>query len=115
MNATLLALTFACVLAISAGQILFKLAARAATDTANFPWDFMNAWFFAARVVYGAATLLWVWLLKALPLNVAYPFIGLAFVIVPLLGAWLLNEPLDWRHVAGGALIASGVAVASWR
>lgn len=115
MNATLFALTLACVIAIAVGQILFKLAARAADGGAGFPWDLMNGYLLVALVVYGAATLLWVWLLKTLPLNVAYPFVGLAFVIVPLLGAWLLGEPLDWRHLAGGLLIAAGVAVASWR
>jgi drug/metabolite transporter (DMT)-like permease len=115
MNATLLALTLACVIAISAGQILFKLAARAADGAAGFPWSLFNGYLLMALVVYGAATLLWVWVLKTLPLNVAYPFMGLAFVIVPLLGAWLLNEPLDWRHLAGGVIIAVGVAVASWR
>ena len=115
MNATLFALTLACVVAIATGQILFKLAAQAADPAAAFPWSLFNGYLFAALVVYGAATLLWVWLLKTLPLNVAYPFVGLAFVIVPLLGAWLLNEPLDWRHLAGGAIIAAGVAVASWR
>jgi drug/metabolite transporter (DMT)-like permease len=115
MNATLLALTLACVLLIAVGQILFKLAARAATGGAGLPWDLFNGWLLAALVVYAAATLLWVWLLKVLPLNVAYPFVGLAFVIVPLLGAWLLGEPLDWRHLAGGALIVAGVGVASWR
>jgi multidrug transporter EmrE-like cation transporter len=56
-----------------------------------------------------------VWLLKTLPLNVAYPFVGFAFVLVPLMGAFFLDESLDWRHLAGGALIAVGVAVASWR
>lgn len=115
MNATLFALTLACVLAISAGQILFKLAARAAGGGEGFPWGLVNIYLLAALVVYGAATLLWLWLLKTLPLNVAYPFVGLAFVIVPLLGMWVLNEPLDWRHLAGGALIATGIAVASWR
>jgi drug/metabolite transporter (DMT)-like permease len=115
MNATHLALTIACVLAIAAGQILFKLAARAADGSSAFPLDLFNGWLFAALVVYGAATLLWVWLLKTIPLNVAYPFMGLAFVVVPLLGAVLLGESLDWRHLAGGALIAAGVAVSSWR
>ena len=81
----------------------------------GLPWDFLNAYFFVALVVYGAATLLWVWLLKTLPLNVAYPFVGLAFLIVPLLAAFFLQEPLDWRHLAGGLLIASGVALSSWR
>src|SRR6187455_2343726 len=111
-----LALTLACVAAIAGGQILFKLAARAGeASAAAFPWDILNAWLIAALAVYGAATLLWVWLLKTLPLNVAYPFVGLAFVIVPILGALLLGEALDWRHLAGGILITAGVAVSSWR
>ena len=115
MTAVHLALTLVCVLAIAVGQILFKLAARGAAEGAGFPWEFLNAWLFAALAVYGAATFLWVWLLKTLPLNIAYPFVGLAFVIVPLLAAFFLHESLDWRHLAGGGLIAAGVAVASWR
>jgi drug/metabolite transporter (DMT)-like permease len=116
MTLAQLATTLACVVAIAGGQILFKLAARAGeASAAGFPWDILNAWLFAALAVYGAATLLWVWLLKSLPLNVAYPFVGLAFVIVPMLAAFTLGEALDWRHVAGGLLIAAGVAVSSWR
>lgn len=116
MNLTTLALTLTCVLAIAGGQVLFKLAARgAAASTAGFPWDFLNIYLFAALAVYGFATLLWVWVLKTLPLNVAYPFVGLAFIIVPVLAWLLLNETLDWRHLAGGVLIMAGVTVASWR
>jgi drug/metabolite transporter (DMT)-like permease len=89
------------VAAIAGGQILFKLAARAGgSERGRFPWDILNAWLIAALAVYGAATLLWVWLLKSLPLNVAYPFVGLAFVIVPMLARFTLGEALDWRHVA---------------
>ena len=115
MSALNLALTLVCVLAISGGQILFKMAAKAADPAAAFPWQLMNGWLFAALVVYAGATFLWVWLLKVLPLNVAYPFVGFAFVIVPLAAAFFFHEALDWRHLAGGAMIAAGVAVASWR
>jgi len=115
MNAMNLAWLFVCVLAIAVGQILYKLAARTAAGGATFPWEFFNAYFFAAIAVYAAAALLWVWILKSLPLNVAYPFVGLAFILVPLMAAYFLGEALDWRHLAGGALIAAGVAVASWR
>jgi drug/metabolite transporter (DMT)-like permease len=116
MTVVQLALTLLCVAAIAGGQLLFKLAARAAAaSSAGFPWDVLNGWLIAALAVYAAATLLWVWLLKSLPLNVAYPFVGLAFVIVPVLAAFMLGEALDWRHLGGGVLIAAGVAVASWR
>ena len=53
------------------------------------------------------------WILRHAPLQLAYPFMGLAFLIVPTL-AWLfLGEPLHWRTLAGGALILAGVALAS--
>jgi drug/metabolite transporter (DMT)-like permease len=115
MNAIHLALTLACVAAVATGQILFKLAARASEGGGPFPWGLFNGWLFAALAVYGTATILWVWVLKTVPLNVAYPFMSLAFVVVPLAAALVLGEATDWRHLAGGALIAAGVAVASWR
>jgi drug/metabolite transporter (DMT)-like permease len=116
MTITQLALTLVCVAVIAGGQVLFKLAGRAAqASAAGFPWDLFNVWLLAAVVLYAAATLLWVWLLKTLPLNLVYPFMGFAFVLVPLLATILLGEQLDWRIVAGGLLIGAGVAVSSWR
>jgi drug/metabolite transporter (DMT)-like permease len=115
MNATSIGLTLLSVLAIACGQVLFKMAARGAGEGSGSVMDLLNPWLFAALVVYGFATLLWVWVLKTIPLNVAYPFMGFAFVVVPLLAAYFLHESLDWRHLAGGVLIAAGVAVASWR
>jgi len=115
MTATNLALTLLSVLAIAAGQVLFKLAARAGTTGANGLLELLNPWLFAALVIYGFATVLWVWVLKSAPLHIAYPFMGFAFIIVPLLASVFLGEPLGWRVLAGGALITAGVAVASWR
>lgn len=113
MNATNIALTLLSVLAIAAGQVLFKLAARAGSGGGLL--ELLNPWLFGALVIYAFATVLWVWVLRTAPLNLAYPFMGFAFIVVPLLGALFLGEPLDWRVLAGGALIATGVAVASWR
>ena len=47
------------------------------------------------------------------PLHIAYPFMGLAFLIVPVLAWALLGEPLTWQTLTGGALILAGVALAS--
>ncbi len=113
MNATNLILTLLSVAAIAAGQVLFKLAARAGSGGGLL--DLLNPWLFAALVIYAFATVLWVWVLKSAPLNIAYPFMGFAFIIVPVLAAVFLGEALDWRVLAGGVLITAGVAVASWR
>lgn len=116
MNTLQLGLTLVSVLAIAGGQLLFKLAAQnAERSAAGFPWEFASGYMAAALAVYAAATLLWVWVLKSVPLNIAYPFMGLAFIVVPVFAWMLLGEPLDWRHLAGGLLIIGGIAVVSWR
>jgi drug/metabolite transporter (DMT)-like permease len=105
-------LTLLCVLCIAVGQLLFKRAAAALPDTFSVTALLTNGWLIASLFLYGLTTLGWVWILRHAPLHVAYPFMGLAFLIVPML-AWLfLGEPLHWRTLAGGALIMAGVALA---
>jgi drug/metabolite transporter (DMT)-like permease len=57
------------------------------------------------------ATGLWVALLREVPLSVAYPFVALAFFLVPLMGHWVLGEALRWQTLAGAAVIVAGVWV----
>ncbi|QEA12342.1 EamA family transporter [Comamonas flocculans] len=105
--------TLLCVFCISAGQILFKKAALALpADAHTMDWV-LNGWLIASLALYGATTLGWIWILRHAPLHLAYPFMGLAFLIVPTLAWMFLGEPLHWRTLAGGALIMAGVALAS--
>ena len=109
-NLTVLA-TLLCVLCIAIGQLLFKKAALALPAQAQLlDWVF-NGWLVASLVLYGITTLGWVWIHA--PLHLAYPFMGLAFLIVPTLAWAFLGEPLHWRTLAGGVLIMAGVALAS--
>ena len=112
MTLSNLALTLATVLAIAVGQMLFKLGALAsntAGEGVSLLVRYANAYLITALVVYAVATALWVYVLKSVPLNIAYPFMGLAFVIVPLLGAVFLAEPVAARHLVGGLVIAAGI------
>ena len=114
MSAFLTLMTLACVLGISIGQLLFKHAAGSIDAGGGWMAWVVNPWLIAAAVLYGATTLLWVWVLRHAPLSVAYPFMGLAFLVVPVLAWALLGEPLTWQSLAGGALITGGVALASF-
>ena len=90
------ALTFAtllCVLGISIGQLLFKKAAAALPAVVSLPALLKNGWLIAALALYGITTLGWVWILRHAPLHMAYPFMGLAFLIVPTLAWTFLGEP----------------------
>jgi drug/metabolite transporter (DMT)-like permease len=106
-NAVLLALN---VLALSIGQVLFKLAARGLDGSDSLLRQVVfNPYLIAALVVYALATGMWVALLRQVPLHVAYPFVALAFVLVPLMAHWVLGEPLRWQTLAGAGVIFVGV------
>lgn len=105
--------TLLCVVCISIGQLLFKQAANALPPESQVLDWVLNGWLVASLALYGLTTLGWVWILRHAPLHLAYPFMGLAFVIVPTLAWIFLGEPLHWRTLAGGALILAGVALAS--
>ena len=113
MPLTLRLYTLLCVLGISIGQLLFKKAAAALPSAISLTDLLQNWWLMAALVLYGITTLGWVWVLRHAPLHLAYPFMGLAFLIVPTLAWTFLGEPLHWRTLAGGVLIMAGVALAS--
>jgi drug/metabolite transporter (DMT)-like permease len=66
-------------------------------------------------VLYGVTTLLWVYLLHELPLSRAYPFMALAFALVPLLSWFFFREGLDLRYGAGLALMLFGLYLVAAR
>lgn len=110
MNA--IALTLVCVLGIAAGQVLFRLAAQRIQAADWLHTLVLNPWLWTALVVYGVATLLWIWVLRTAPLHRVYPFFALAFVLVPFLESWVWAHPVRWQSWAGGVIIAIGVVIA---
>ena len=103
-------LTILTVLALSIGQILFKLAARGLAGTEPLVQQILvNHYLWVALAVYGVATAFWIGLLRQIPLHIAYPFVALAFLFVPLLGHWVLDEPLRWQSLLGALVIVVGV------
>lgn len=107
-----LGLTILTVLALSAGQVLFKLAADQLEFSASglLP-SLLSSKLLLALTIYAGATAMWLVVLKQLPLRIAYPFAGLAFVFVPLLAHYILGEQLHWGTFVGAALICIGVWV----
>lgn len=105
--------TLLCVTGIAAGQILFKQAALNIQDATDWQaWAFNGA-LIAALALYGFTTLFWIWILRHVPLHLAYPFMGLAFLIVPLMEHLVFGSPLHLRTFLGGGLILLGVMIAA--
>ena len=98
---------------IAAGQVMFKKTSQrllTRSDAGFFSIAF-DPVFIAALALYGTATLLWIYVLKPVPLSYAYSFMALTFVIVPLLSLLFLGESISWRYAGGSALIMAGLVV----
>jgi multidrug transporter EmrE-like cation transporter len=105
-------LSFAVLLA--AGQILFKSAAismPAIRGISDLGTAIGIPVLWLAILLYGAATLLWIFLLQTIPLSRAYPFAAIGFVLVPLAGIIVFGEKVTVAFVVGAALIVSGLLV----
>jgi drug/metabolite transporter (DMT)-like permease len=102
----------ACVVAISCGQILFKLASKDIVFEHSYKMLvslMQNAYLMAGLLLYMATTLLWIGLLRVVDLRQAYPIMALAFIIVPVLGRYFLHEKLELNTILGGMVIVAGI------
>jgi drug/metabolite transporter (DMT)-like permease len=104
-----LALLVGTIVVLSGGQILFKFAASGLHF--GQPRTLLSVPLLAALVVYGIATVMWLLVLTRAPLSVAFPFYGITFLLVPLLAAFFLGEPLRMHTLLGGAIILIGIVV----
>jgi undecaprenyl phosphate-alpha-L-ara4N flippase subunit ArnE len=110
-----LLLTTLCVLMIAVGQLMFKTAASQ-WKFDGLTWasvaGFLSPLMIAALALYAVATVLWVFVLRTVPLSAAYAVYALAFLVVPLLAHFVLDEPLSPNVFIGGVIIVVGILVA---
>ena len=98
---------------IAFGQVLFKQTGIQLADKPDAPFYsiLFSPVFLVAVALYGIATLAWVYVLKMVPLSMAYSFMALTFVLVPLMAAFFLKEPLTVKYAIGACLIIAGLFV----
>ncbi|MFT5774911.1 EamA family transporter [Hyphomonas sp.] len=98
---------------IAFGQVLFKQTGIELADKPDAPFYsiLFSPVFLVAVALYGIATLAWVYVLKMVPLSMAYSFMALTFVLVPLMAAFFLKEPLTVKYAIGACLIIAGLFV----
>ncbi len=106
-----------CVVMIATGQFLFKVVGLRSTEGLSIQGllndHIAQGVLLLALTIYMLATLLWIHVLRVVPLSDAYPFMALAFVIVPL-GSWIFfGEQIRWTDGAGTTLIVLGIVLLS--
>jgi undecaprenyl phosphate-alpha-L-ara4N flippase subunit ArnE len=98
-------------LLIATGQVLFKLTSAQAgqADLRGLVSLFFNPVLISALALYGFGTIVWIYILKSVPLTVAYSFMGLTFCFVPLLAQVFLGEAVTLRYLVGALFIVAGM------
>jgi drug/metabolite transporter (DMT)-like permease len=71
-----------------------------------------NPHFIAGFASYGAGFLIWIYLLRQLPLSFVFPVAaGGLIVTTQLLGYYFLSEPLSTQHLIGVLAIVGGIVL----
>jgi len=94
---------------MSSGQVTQALAAGGRWGTAaaiaSSPLVLLGL------ALYFLSALVWLFVLARVEVSLAYPFVGLGFVVTMLLGWWMHGDILTAARVGGTLLIAVGVAI----
>ena len=98
---------------LAVGQLLFKqagliLRGSGVTEVMRSPVVYV------AFGLYGAATLLWIWVLSRVPLSRAYPWVASCVVLVPLLSSAIFKEPIEAKFWVGSVLVVIGLVITQW-
>ncbi len=96
------------------GQMLFKYVSIQLNmkDFSAFAVSLIcNVKFWLAISIYGVATVLWVIILRQIPLSKALPFTALSFILIPILSKHLWHENIHWHYWLGVLCIVLGLAI----
>ena len=101
-------LLLAAAIAISmAGQTLLKAGAGASSFVAQL----LDVRTMAGLCLYGGSALLYIVVLRRIPMSVALPCTAFSYVAAALIGHYAFAEPLGRMHLGALALICAGVVM----
>ena len=97
----------------TAGQLSLKYAFHISTPdkrvSTSIPNILSSRYFWIWFICYVIVTILWLFVLRTLPLNQAFPALGLTFVLVPLMSHYFLDEKVVFSQWLGIVIIVTGV------
>lgn len=100
-----------CVIGISVGQILFKASSKSFIYTGSYLSPKTLSLLLAALFLYGVTTIAWVWVLQKIELGKVYPYMALAFVLVPIASHFFFGENYSSNYYIGIVLIVVGILI----
>lgn len=101
-------------LILVSGQFLWKYGMQGQSITLNISSIikvFFSPFVFTGLIMYGLATVLWLYILSKVPLSIAYPIQSLAYIIAVFGAYFIFNETLTIYKILGCLLIMIGVSL----
>jgi undecaprenyl phosphate-alpha-L-ara4N flippase subunit ArnE len=71
----------------------------------------LSHYFWIWFICYVAVTILWLLILRTIPLSQAFPALGLNFVLIPLASYYFLHEDVVFSQWMGITIIIAGVVL----
>jgi drug/metabolite transporter (DMT)-like permease len=97
------------------GQLCFKIGAdrlpAKSSPIGHVRSVLSSNWLLAGIIIYAAEVFVWLRILSAVPLSIAFPIASLNFLGVTLASAAILRERVGRPQWAGSLLVTIGVAV----
>ena len=94
------------------GQVMLKLALKG-VGGCSWSWSFIhsqltNWWWLGCGVLFTAAGLMWMYILKHYPFSHAYPLSSMAYVMGMIAAMVVFHESIVWTQWIGIVLIMAG-------
>ena len=62
-------------------------------------------------LLFGISAIFWLVVLSRVPLSVAYPFVGLSYILIVAFSRFVLNEGVPLLRWVGVVIVATGIAI----
>lgn len=73
----------------------------------------LNVYVLGGLFLYFSSAAVWLFVLAKVDVSIAYPFVGLGFILTMILGYFIHHEPLTMVKILGTLLITAGVITIS--
>lgn len=98
----------------TAGEVLFKMGADASHSTVGaagvIGWmPLFSVWTWIGVLVYIASLVSWLYVLRFVPLSVAFPLVNIVHVLVPVGSLLFLHEHVSMMRWIGIAIVLCGI------
>ena len=117
MTAASLLLVLFAVVAAAGGQLMLKHGMQLATARARASHGSLviaaatTPWVLLGLVVFAVSAVAWLGALSRVPLNVAYPFNAVGYIVILAASVIVLHERANLLTWAGSVLVVSGLVI----